>query len=276
MVVKISHRRKIRRFFPFHLETLGSQDSLFLALGNDTDEITLVKNMDRFRHIPQRFFIHGDEFGIYTWRTYHASMEHARDAQVLNEGRLACYFEWQIKAGDGCTNEMVFIMALDGTLIRNPSIERFSADQSCISRITIRFSMNRNISIIDHELGYGRVQFNGSLLKKETTCLGCSLTQCAAASLDRHATGSVSFVRCAIGIPHHHTDAVHRHIQFFRDNLCQSSQGSGTEFHLTTEGCDHPIGIDRQPLVALISRSAAPGGLSASRSISGGLALRSH
>ena len=184
-------------------------------------------------------------------RTDHASMQHARHAEVVHIGKFSGQLFRNVTTRGRFADELVIarafrrrrrvdfqheIFAADQILIGDPRAARFRSDNTFV---------NRKI-VLCH------VQTLSGLIQESVSRCGGSLTNLHAPSLDGLASIGRPLIWRERRIAGHEADIRKPHIEFFCDDLGKSDIDAGSEVNLPGVKRHHALVVDGEERIDLI------------------------
>jgi hypothetical protein len=108
----------------------------------------------------------------------------------------------------------------------------------------------------DAQVLHRHVHARCGALQQELARLSRGQPQRHGGALDRRARGGRPLVGRAIGVAHHHRDALERHLEFLGDDLGQRSAQPGAEVDVAVAGGDAAVRVQLDERVHVVLRHA--------------------
>ena len=240
--------RKHRRRLPAHPELRGRLDRVFLAFGDDADEIADPDDGDQPGNIADRRLVNRNQAGADKGadidagigRTHHPAMQHAGQAHVVNVDEFAGGLRRQIDARHRLPDDAVSTDGLDRNIVRKFEADGLVADQFAIADAAVIPAADQ--AVFDRERFHGLLEPFGGARKQELPRLRGGVAQGDGRDLDGFAGDGWTLIGDMRGIAEHDDDSRKRHVEFLGDDLPQRGANAGAEIDMTVEGSDRTVG----------------------------------
>ncbi len=246
-VLQVGQRR---HRLPGDFQLRRGLDRIFLAFGDDTDEVADADNRDEPGDVAHRSLIDRDQAGADEiagvdagiGRTDNAAVQHARYAQVVNVDQLAGCLRRQIDARDGLPDDGVGAGGLDRNVVGEFKPDGFARYQFAIADAAIVPSADQ--AVFDGELFNRNLQPLRGARGQKLSRLRCRLAQRYGGDLDRLAGNRRALIGHQRRIAQHDDDSRKGHVEFLGDDLAECGADAGAEIDMPVIGGDRSVGGD--------------------------------
>ena len=242
----IFHIGKRRHLLPGQLELRRRLDRVFLALGDDADEIGDPHYRDEAGNVAHGGFIDinqtcADKIAAIDagiGRAHHAAMKHAGHADVMDVDEFAGRLGRKVDARHRLADDAIGIGGFDFDVIGEFEADDVVADQFAVADAAV---MSADQPVFDRKLLERQLEpFRGARDQKLPGLRG-GLAQRHRRNLDGFARNRRALIGNARGIAEYHDDARERHIEFFGDDLPKRGADPRAEIDVAVEGGDRPV-----------------------------------
>ncbi len=131
-------------------------------------------------------------------------------------------------------------------------IEIAVADQLAVAEFARRLAQNGDDTVRDCEPVGRHSQLRRGQFEEHAARLGRGVAQGDAALLDPGAAARTTLVDGPLGVAHHDTDPLERHVELLGDDLGDRDIDPLAHVHLAEIGDDITVRLDREPAVELV------------------------
>lgn len=248
--------------FPLDLELAHGVDGLLLALGDYADKVTDHHQFDDARQVRDGRRVHRDQcvaqwragVGAGVGRAYHAAVEHAVQAQVVDIGQLAGDLGRDVHARGGLADITTGADRLEFDARVQGQVQVLPAGQFGVAQASCRASADVDLSALDPQPGNRLVEDFRRAFQQPLAQLGGGLAQGQGADLEGRAGDGRALVRGSGGVAEDHPHLFEIDIQFVGDDLCQRGAYPGAEIDMTAERGDVAVGVQGDKTVDVVRR----------------------
>src|SRR6185436_9672308 len=199
-------------------------DRIFLALGDDADEVADPDYGDKSGDVAYRGLIHRDQavadeiadINAGIGRTHDAAVQHAGDAHVVDVHQFTGCLRWQIDAWHRLPDDGVGIGGLDGNIIRQFKLDALASNQLAIADASIILAADQ--AVLDDESFDRNFQPRRGTRDQKLPRLRCGFAQRHGGDLDRFAGDRRTLVGDQRCIAKHDDDARKGDVEFLGDD----------------------------------------------------------
>ena len=237
-VLQVGQRR---RRLPAHLELRGRLDRVFLALGDDADEIADPHHRHQPGNIAHRGLVDRDQAGADEiagidagiGRAHHAAVQHAGHAHVVNIDQFAGRLGRQVDARHRLPDDAVGADGLDRNVVGEFEADGLAGDQFAVGDAAIVPAADQ--AVLDDEILDRQLQPLRGARDQEVPRLCRRLAQRHRRDLDGLAGDGRALIGNERGIAEHDDDAGKGHVEFFGDDLPERGANAGAEIDMAVD-----------------------------------------
>ncbi len=246
-VLQVGQRR---HRLPGNLQLRCGLDRIFLALGDDANEVADLHNGDKSGDVAHGGLVDRDQavadeitdIDAGIGRTNDAAMQHAGHAHVVNVDQFAGCLRRQIDARHGLADNGVGIDRLHENIIGQFKLDGLTRNQFAIADAAIVLAADQ--AVLDNESFDRKLQPLRRACDQELPCLRCGLAQRHGSDLDRFARDRRALIGHQRRIAQHDDDARKGDVELFGDNLSERGADAGAEIDMAVIGGDRSVGGD--------------------------------
>ncbi len=222
-------------------------DRVFLALGDDADEVADPDHGDEPGNIADRGLLDRDQAGAdkrpgidagIGWSD-HAAVQHAGHAHVVHIDQFAGRFRRKVDARHRLPDDRVGIDRFDLNAISQFEADRLSRDQFAVADAAVIPAAHE--PIFDGEFCHGQLKPFRGARHQEMPGLCRGVAQGHGGDLNGFAGDGRALIGNARGIAEHDDDARKGYVEFLGDDLSERGTNAGSEIDMTVEGRDRTV-----------------------------------